>query len=250
MGERTNDMGDGRGRALAVAVLLTILTGCTGAATGEPQVSTPSVTVADGPDATTSPFADTDEPVAVEPGTYRISGAEWSVADLTVTFPEGWTVQYGHLFLKDSDNPDGFGFYAVDPDEVYADACEGSNGQIEEVGPGVDDLATVLLHQSGPKARGPIATTLGGYPATRIDLAVPEGFDLKPCNVKDVGLQIWYSVPADKHFVLLPGGIMSVYIVDVDGTRQTFVTGPRGPATSNEDERELQSVLDSIRIEP
>ena len=84
----------------------------------------------------------------------------------------------------------------------------------------------MLLHQSGPKARGPIDTTLGGYPATRIDLAVPEGFDLKPCNVKDVGLQIWYSVPADKYFVLLPGGIMSVYIVDVDGQRQIFVTPP------------------------
>jgi len=243
-------MRDGSGRALAVTVLLTILTACTGAATGGSQVSTPSATAADGLDATTSPFADTAEPAAVEPGTYRIPSSEWSSADYTVTLPEGWTVQYGHLFLKDSDNPDGFGFDAVDPDEIYADACEGSNGQLEEVGPGVDDLATALLQQAGPKARGPIATTLGGYPATRIDLAVPDGFDLKTCNVKDVGLQIWYSVPADKYFVLLPDGIMSVYIVDVDGQRQTFVTGPRGPATSDEDARELQAILDSIRIEP
>ena len=71
--------------------------------------------------------------------------------DYTVTFPEGWTVEYGHLFLKDSENPDGFGFYAVEPDEIYADACEGSNGQLEEVGPSVDDLTTALLQQSGPK---------------------------------------------------------------------------------------------------
>ncbi len=243
-------MRDGSVRAFAVAVLLTILTGCTDAATGESQASTPSVTAADGLDATTSPFDDTAKPVAVEPGTYRIPSSEWSAVDYTVTFPEGWTVQYGHLFLKDSDNADGFGFDAVDPDEIYADACEGSNGQVEEVGPGVDDLATALLQQSGPKARGPIDTTLGGYPATRIDLAVPKRFDLKPCNVKDVGLQIWYSVPADKYFVLLPDGIMSVYIVDVDGTRQTFVTGPSGPATSDKDARELQAILDSIRIEP
>jgi len=233
-----------------VALLLTIVTGCTDAATGEPEVSTPPTTPADGLDTTTTPFAETDEPVAVEPGTYRIPGSEWSTAAYTVTFPEGWTVQYGHVFLKDSENPDGFGFYAVDPDEIYADACKGSNGQLEEVGPSVDDLATTLLHQSGPKAKGPITTTLGGYPATRIDLAVPKGFDLEPCNVKDVGLQVWYSAPADKYFVLLPDGIMSVYIVDVDGTRQTFVTGPRGPATSNEDAGELQAILDSIRIEP
>ena len=243
-------MRDGSGRAFAIAVLLTILTGCTGAATGEPQVSTPAATAPNGLDATSSPFADTAKPAAVEPGTYRIPSSEWSAADFTVTFPEGWTVQYGHLFLKDSDNADGFGFDAVDPDEIYADACEGSNGKVEEVGPGVDDLTTALLQQSGPKARGPIETTLGGYPATRIDLAVPKGFDLKPCNVKDVGLQIWYSVAADKYFVLLPDGIMSVYIVDVDGTRQTFVTGPHGAATSSGDARELQAILDSIRIEP
>jgi hypothetical protein len=50
--------------------------------------------------------------------------------------------------------------------------------------------------------------------------------------------------------VLLPDGIMSVYIVDVDGSRQTFVTGPSGAATSDKDARELQATLDSIRIEP
>lgn len=132
-------------------------------------------------------------------------------------------------------------------DAIYADACEGSNGELMDVGPSVDDLAAALLQQRGPLASGPIDTTLGGYPATRIDLTVPEGFDLKPCSLESIGLQIWYCAPADKYFVLLPDGIVSVYIVDVDGQRQVFLTG--GSATSDEDVRELQAILDSIQIE-
>ena len=116
-----------------------------------------------------------------------------------------------------------------------------------DVGPSVDDLAAALLQQQGPLASGPIDATLGGYPATRIDLTVPDGFDLQPCNLEDIGLQVWYSAPADKYFVLLPGGIMSVHIVDADGQRQVFLTG--GSAGSDEDVRELQAILDSILIE-
>jgi hypothetical protein len=92
-------------------------------------------------------------------------------------------------------------------------------------------------------------TTLGGYPATRIDLSVPEGFDLEPCKLGSIGLQIWYSRRADKYNVLLADGIESVYILDVDGQRLVFMTAYRS-ATSDEDHAELQVVLDSIVIKP
>lgn len=163
-----------RERALVVAVLLVVLTGCGGCATGEPEDSTPSATSSPPPGATTSPFASSQEPVAIEPGTYRIPDSEWSVADFTVTFPEGWTVQHGHVYLKHSDLPDELSFYAVDPDAIYADACRG-DGDLMEVGPSVDDLAAALLQQPGPTASEPVETTLGGYPAIRVDLTVPEG---------------------------------------------------------------------------
>ena len=96
----------------------------------------------------------------------------------------------------------------------------------------------------------PVATTLGGHPATRIDLAIPEGLDLTACSFGEVGLQIWYARPADKYFVLLRDNPTSVYIVDVDGQRQVFIAGPVGSATTKRDARELQAVLDSIRIDP
>jgi len=187
------------------------------------------------------------DPVAIEAGAYRIPSDEWSVVDFTVTFPEDWTVQYGHVFAKDPDTVDEIGFYAVVVDEIYADACEGDAGEVMDVGPSVDDLAAALLQQPGPMASGPVETSLGGYPATRIDLAIPENFDLAACTYGDIGLQIWYSAPADKYFVLLRDTAVSVYIVDVDGQRQVFVTG--GSVTSDDNRRELQAALDSIAIE-
>ena len=167
----------------------------------------------------------------------------------TVTLPADWTVQYGHVYHSNQDEDDEFGFYAVVVDGIWADACAGSDsGDPIEVGPTVDDLAAALLEQPGPTASGPIATTLGGDPATRIDLTVPEGFNLEPCNASGIGLQIWYTAPADKNFVLTPDGSASAYILDVDGKRQVFLT-QHGATTSDEDLAQLQAVLDSIRIE-
>jgi hypothetical protein len=222
-------------------------TGCGGDATGEPGGLTPSATPSPTPGATTTPFAYSTEPVAVEPGTYRIPKSAWSVVDFTVTVPEGWTAQYGQCCLKHSDTPEEIGFYAVVVDAIYPDACEG-DAELMEVGPSVDDLAAALLQQPGPMASSPVDTTLGGYPASRIDLTVPDSFDLKACRLGGIGLQIWYSPPADKYFVLLPDGKASVYIVNVDGQRQVFLTQYRS-ATSGEELLELQAILDSIHIE-
>ena len=83
----------------------------------------------------------------------------------------------------------------------------------------------------------------------RVDLTVPDGFDLGACRLKDVGLQVWYSEPADKYFVLLPGLVGRVDILDVTGRRQAFLTMyPK--AISDGDRAELEGVLDSIRLEP
>ncbi len=230
------------GRSLAVAVLLAFLTGCGGGAAGEPQASTPSATRSPSPDAIPAGTA------PIEPGTYRIPSSAWSMVEYTVTFPEGWTVQDGVIYHKHhSDAPDGLGFSAFVPDTIYADACEGSQGELMEVGSSVDDLAAALLKQRGPMASAPVDITLGGYPAIRIDLTVPKGFDLKPCNLPDA-LQVWFSGRADRYVTLLPGEIASMYIVDVDGQRQVFQAFS-GPGASGEDVRELRAILDSIHIE-
>lgn len=230
---------------LAVLVglsLLVGLSGCGGGVSPEPHASPQSATSA--PTQGAIPVGEGP----IEPGTYRIPKSAWSVVDFTVTMPEGWTVQYGHTYLKHSDAPDELGFYAVVVDSIYTDACEG-DGVLVEVGSSVDDLAAALLQQPGPVASGPVETTLGGHPAIRVDLRVPEGLELETCRLEGLGLQIWYSPPADKYFVLLPDGIASVYILDVDGQRQVFLTQYRS-ATSDEDIAELETILDSISIGP
>ena len=212
--------------------------------TPTPQATTPSATPSPTPAATAPPFPYSDEAVAVEPGTYRIPSSAWSVADFTMTLPDGWKIQYGHRY---ADSNEDVSFYAVVVDAIYADACKGSNGEFMEVGRSVHDLADALLQQPGPEANGPIDTTLGGYPAVRIDLKVPQGTNLEACNAP-LGLQIWFSPPADKYLLLTPDEIASVYILDVDGQRQVFLT-EQVSATTDE-EAELQAVLDSIDIEP
>jgi len=244
---------------LAAGLVLAVVTACAGTESAERQTLPSSTMPSQAPSAVptreptpsaiATPFAFSGEPLAIEPGTYRIPRSAWSVADFTVSFPEGWAAQYGHDYLKHADADDEFGFYAVVVDAIFADACQGSGGELMNVGPSVDDLAEALLQQQGPQASDPVETTLGGYRATRIDLTVPAGFDLKSCNAADIGLQVWYSEPADKNFVLLRDGVTSVYIIDVDGQRQVFLTQYRQGA-SKEDLRELQAVLDSIHIEP
>ena len=42
-----------------------------------------------------------------------------------------------------------------------------------------------------------------------------------------VGLQIWFSEPAEKHLLMTLDGITNVYILDLPGGRQVFVTAVR-----------------------
>ena len=227
------------------ASLLVGSMGCGRAPADAPEASgpAPSSSAASG-GATT--FVRSAEPIPIEPGSYLIPRSEWSVADFDVTFPKGWTVQWGHDYLKHSDEPDEFGFYAVVVDSIYADACKGGE-KLMHIGPSVDDLVDALVSRPGPRASGPVETTLGGQPAVRIDLTVPQSTDPEECRLEGAGLQVWYSPPADKYFVLLPDGVASVYIVKLNGQRQVFLTQYRS-AASAADLRELRAVLDSIQI--
>ncbi len=240
---------------LAFAAGLLMLAGLTGCV-GESEASDePQPTPATGSDTLLSmPIAESgdDSPHPVEPGTYRVPRSAWTIADFTVTFPGDWTVQYGHVYARNADEGDEFGFYAVAVDEIFADACRGEGGRTKTVGPEVEDLVTALLGQRGGARKSePVRTTLGGYSATRVDLRIPRQVDLDRCQMAEYGfsgMQVWYSEPTDKYFVLLPDAVASVYVVDVDGERQVFLTQVGNPRSAT-DRAELQSVLDSIQIE-
>ena len=111
----------------------------------------------------------------------------------------------------------------------------------------MDDLVNALLEQPVVVTDRPIDTTLGGLPAKRIDLSVPDDLDAAACRMGE-HLQIWYSPPADKYFVLLGDGSASVYVLDVDGERQVFLTHYRAGATLD-DMAEMEAIVDSIEID-
>ena len=189
---------------------------------------------------TQGPPPESTEPVAVEAGTYRMPASEASIADYTVTIPEGWSVQYGDSFSKHPDTDEEFGFYAVLTDSIYIEACEGSDG-----GPWWSVRSSTISRRRCSSSRGPwrAARSRPRWAACRrprIDLTVPEGFDFETCTLRDA-LQLWLS-PPDDFTVLFADDIASVYIVDVDGQRQVFVTRYRA-ATSDEDRQELEGVL-------
>lgn len=251
------------GRAsLAAGLLLAAgLAGCRGEAdvSGDDKPSTPSTSTSPESAMESSMLSlpdwdpsDEGKHVRIEPGTYLIPSDAWSVTDFTVAFPEGWTVQYGHVFARHGDQANEFGFYGVVVDEIFADACRGEGGASAAVAPGVDALVTALVEQAGGAVKSkPVSTTLGGYPATRVDLRIPQRLDLKRCQMAEYGfsgLQVWFSRPADKYFVLLPGGIARVYVIDVEGERQVFLA-QQNDRESAIDRAELDAVLDSIRIE-
>lgn len=194
------------------------------------------------------PAGDGDADQAIDPGRYLIPRSAWSATDFRVSFPGGWSVQYGHVFHQNDRHGESAEFYAIDLDEIYTDSCHGE-GVPRALGPDVDDLVTALLHQKGTVARAPVETTVGGHAAARVDVEVPKRLDLADCRLAEdgvLGLQLWYSVPADKYFVLLPGGTASVYILEVDGDRQVFLTQQFSPKPA--DRAEVQAVLDSIRL--
>ena len=233
-------------RVVAAGLLVAgALAGCTGNSTDKtPQPVVPTWAS----DTTTSGRSSLDH-LPIEPGTYRIPASAWSLADYTVTFREGWAVQYGHIFGQHADQDNEFEFYAVVVDEIFTDSCRGE-GVPKTVGPRVEDLVTALLEQPGPAKSSPVASTLAGHPATRLDLEVPRGLDLSKCRLAEddvMGLQVWKSTPADKYFVLLPGQRVSVYVLDLHGRRQVFLV-LTGASTSATDKVELRAALDSIRI--
>jgi hypothetical protein len=184
----------------------------------------------------------------VEPGTYLVPSSIWSAVDYSITFPEGWRVREGNLFDTNSEQIDELGIQPFVVDKIYADACQGERGAQTRVGPGVDDLVDALLAQPGP-AKTSVETTLGGYPATRVDLRVPDRLQTKNCFLgPGTGVQIWLNGPRN-YLVLDPNGLLSIYVVDVDGQRAVFTSQYRPAHTSPEDKAELQQVLDSIHIE-
>lgn len=204
------------------------------------------------------PISD-DGATPIEAGTHLSPAGESQVAAYDVTVPADWHVQYGVMLVKHPAPPsteahpeiegtEGMFLspFVMDKVRIFRDACHG--GQKVGASPSsVTELVSSLrAQQSGPLTSDPVATTLGGLPATRIDLGFRARADLSRCRIPGM-LQIWRADLARNvdYNVLLPNGSISVYVVDVAGRSQGFIAQTLSE-TSETDRAELQSILDSI----
>ena len=222
-----------------------------------PQIANGSSSTADASGSTGPVDGSLPSAGAIEPGTYQVPGpTERSVADFSITFPEGWTTLDGGLaYSAVTDQGGEIALYPFVVDHIYSDACVGNKpsqeGEPVPVGPGTDALITALRDQGhGAAVSEPVRTTLGNRPATRIDLTIPAGMDVSSCRVPGA-LQIWrngedgwlaFTRDSGVH-----GGEHQLYILDVDGERQVFDV--EVDKASAADRAELQQVLDSIELD-
>jgi hypothetical protein len=202
------------------------------------------------------PLPDIGDGLAIDPGTYLVRTDDNVVAPYTITVPAGWVTHYGDSVGKHQEGGSGAGHeqeaIGIEPFALHAtrltdDTCTGDEtlGSPQTSTAGL--VAALRAQGHGLQVSNPVATTVGGLPATRIDLDYPAAQPVLNCRLStepphiDQGvLQVWSG-----YFVLFPDESASVYVVDVGGRAQVFVTRVADDASAA-DRAELQSILDSI----
>jgi hypothetical protein len=254
--------------AAVVVFALFSVGGCSngpGVASGTPPSASLALTPTKSP--TAVPTADPSFSISVVPlpigsldpeTTYRIADRCCvGPAGMYLTTPAGWetidTIFVGKNVLGDPDLYDILlGAHLVG--NVYTGGCHWQGTALDPpVGPTVDDLATALAEQGGPGTSAPTDVTIGGLPGKKVELSIPDDVDIDTCDRQD-GFPVfgrWSPglSSAGQPWTWGKGQHDTVYIVDVDGTRQVIDTMYlRGttPATL----AELDQILASIRFEP
>ncbi len=186
---------------------------------------------------------------AVPAGTYYIDPAVTGVSRLTLTVPAGWSA--ADLIAKDAGTPTQVFFTIWVVSDVFQDACKWDQTKVVSlVGMTPEQVVTTLAAQKSRTASSPTSTTIGGYPAQQITLTVAPSLDTSTCSGGN--LRYWPGAGPDFSSGLccnLAGNIDTIYVVDVNGKRMVIVARhyPGSPAT---DVAELQSIVNSIQIEP
>ena len=230
--------------AIAAAAVVVVAVGInllpSSGGVGGPPTALPAST-SPSPTATPRPTPDPLLPDLLEPGSFDLSTprmrvhltvpAGWSGDETRISlFPGHWT---GSLFLAVTTH---------DISYVLADACsDEADVDLVEVGPTVEELAIALTNQTGIQRSGPVDVTLGGYPARKFVLNL-----LAACPERH---GIWADASRTYGIGLTHGETATVYVVDVNGSRQVIWSAYMIGASA-EHIAELEAITDSIEIEP
>jgi hypothetical protein len=187
------------------------------------------------------------------------AGAEDDSIRITLTVPEGWAgFEYSVIpSVERYSPPDGAGLLVGRGGWLYtvSPVCGGSGPDIPTgTGPGiptgttVDEFVTALVDHPDLEVTSPVDATLGGYSGQYLELRAPAntttdelGPDPDGCN--------YYFVWEPGIYAQGPNALWRIWVLDVDGVR-VVVRADSFPGTSSQVQAQLQTIIDSITIEP
>jgi hypothetical protein len=186
--------------------------------------------------------------LAVAPGTYLIS--DETIVPFTVTVPEGWAIDAAGFLSKSGDSLNGAGagvaFSTWKITHVYHDSCNWT-GTLQATG-SRESLATALAAQKGHTTSVSSEVTLGGQPATQLQLSLAADFPISTC---DGGAnRLWPDPGPDETggWRIRPGQTTTVYLQEFQGRAQAALAVV-GAAASSADRLQLQALVESIQFQ-
>ena len=239
----------------AVAVLVAIVGLYLLRGSGASEVGNAPPAAAVSPSPSTDPSAGLHMPPEtgpIDPGTYQLPLPRGGL--MTLVVPAGWIANAPRM-VKNDNTPTEVVVAAALPGsryevtDVYANACQ-SAGQLEPVGPTLDDLVAALDAQEGTDVVT-TAISAGSADGRRIEIRETLGLDRSECRYGPRGpLQIWANEIGASWFTLAPEGYWKVaYAFDVDGSR-VVLAATFGPEATDEDVAEVDAIVESLRFEP
>ena len=218
---------------------------------GPPGIGGPSPT----PSPTPSPLPYPTSGL-VEPGSYVLELP--GVPAITLTVPAGWEFGGAGGPVKNDGTARALGLSSWIVGNIYADPCQWGDGLLEPpVGTSVDDLADALAKQPMRNGTTPTAVTVDGYDGKYLELTIPADLDFATCSkvpgasASTPGAFVSWVGPAGDDYMGFagPGSHDRVWILDVDGVR-LVLDATDFPQATAADRAELQSIIDSIQIQP
>jgi hypothetical protein len=182
-------------------------------------------------------------PLAIGRHDLNLEGVHMTFAIAT----PGWTSNGLFGFDKgEFGTPGGRGFivWEDDADGVFSDPC--SSTQAPAVGPTALDMANAIAGMSSVElVKGPEAITIGGKPAQRVVVKMP---DPLPCRSDQ--FYLWYdtTIHGSARYGSGAGNTIRVWIIEVDGKR-VQLDGESNPGAPPDVDAELNAIVESIQFD-
>jgi hypothetical protein len=261
---------------LVAAIVMSVVSGCGSSgpgATANPTLSappTPTTTLMPTPSSAPAPSSTPSIQdvmkiahfAPLDPGPYFIDPDGDDSTPLRVVYEipaEGWLMWIGAGKRSD------VGYVGVSITTVanlVRHGCRDHRWAAPPVGPSVTDLAAALADLAPFRVVSPQQdVAFSGYTGKHLEWIVPDlpvegtGDDIRFTECEEYKLKSWVAFidtaePGDAFYGYTgPGFREEFWILDVEGTRLMIEAG-RSPGSPPADLAELQTVLDSIRIEP